>query len=277
MSADELFDEETKEALKQIFSEFKRKVVDYLVVDNPDDPPGDPPDDPPDEDVEEHHHHHEEGAGTTVTPLEHVHRHVEGCPTCGEAKMLANALMSLANGKLEFRIIKQDDAEASVLRPRYVPGFIYGSPKKNIRYYGLPSGQEFAPFIYVHQYIANDIIKLPSEVVEKVKEIDTPLHIKIFVTPECPYCPLTVDAFNQMALINDKLLVETIEAVELPMEADMYGVAYVPDVIITDPDKQGEYGVEPVERINGYMPPEETVEILLYAAEKLKEIRKNKK
>ncbi|ABN69308.1 glutaredoxin-like protein [Staphylothermus marinus F1] len=263
MSADELFDEETKQALKQIFQQFQRKVVDYLVVEkgsesNPD--PNDPDD--------EHEH-----TATHIHPHPHVHHH-HGCPTCGEAEILAKALMELADGKLEFKIIDKNSEEAKQLHTRYVPAFIYGSPKKNIRYYGLPSGQEFAPFIYVHLYIANNDIKLPENVIEEAKKIDVPLHIKIFVTPECPYCPLTVDAFNQLALINDKILVETIEAIELPLEADMYNVAYVPDVIITDPDKMDEYGVEPVERINGYMPIEEAINIVKYAAEKLKEMKK---
>ncbi|ADI31754.1 thioredoxin family protein [Staphylothermus hellenicus] len=273
MSANELFDEETKQALKEIFQQFQRKIVDYLVVEegsesasdpDPDPDPIDPPDDPSEDENKQ--------TATPIQPHPHVHHH--GCPTCGEAKMLAKALMEVSDGKLEFKIIDKNSEEAKQLHVRYVPAFIYGSQKKNIRYYGLPSGQEFAPFIYIHSYIANNEVKLPENVIEEAKKIDAPLHIKIFVTPECPYCPLTVDGFNQLALINDKLLVETIEAVELPLEADMYNVAYVPDVVITDPDKMDEYGVEPIERINGYMPIEETINIVKYAAEKLKETKK---
>ncbi len=257
-----LFDQETAQALKEIFSSFPRKVVDYLVVDNSDDPPGDPP-----EELEEHHHHEHEEA---TEFHHHHHHHVEGCPTCKEAKTLAKELMKVSGGKLEFLIIDKDSDDIKKLIPRYVPAFIYDTPKRNIRYYGLPSGQEFAPFIYVHKYIATGELSLPKEVLDEVKSVDIPLHVKIFVTPECPYCPLVVDAFNQMALVNDNLLVETIEAVELPLEADMYGVAYVPDIVFNDPDRQSEYGVEPVERLNGYLPPDQMVQVVKKAAEKLK-------
>lgn len=249
MSSNELFDEETKQALKQIFQQFKKKVVDYLIVEDS----------------------NEEKSREQI----HAHNYRHGCPTCEEAKRLAEAIMEISRGMVEFKIITKSNEEAKQLKPRYTPAFIYGAPARNIRFYGLPSGQEFAPFIYVHQYIANNEIKLPDHVVEEARRINVPLHIKIFVTPECPYCPLTVDAFNQLALVNDKLLVETIEALELQLEADMYNVAYVPDVVITDPDKKHEYGAEPIERISGYMPIEEAIKIVLYAAEKLKELKKN--
>lgn len=238
-----LFDEETVNALKEIFNNFPKKVVDYLIIDKTEA-----------QHVHEHHHH-EQG---------HSHR----CPTCGEALLLAKELMRVSDGKLEFIILDENDDRARELKPRYIPAFIYGSPNKNVRLYGLPSGQEFAPFIYIHKYISTGELTLPKEVIDTVKEINTPLHIKIFVTPECPYCPLVVDAMNQMALANSNLLVETIEATELPLEADMYGVAYVPDIVITDPARMDGYGVEPIERINGYLPPDQMVEVLKAVAKK---------
>jgi thiol-disulfide isomerase/thioredoxin len=280
LSQDEgLFDKETVEALREIFTGFPRKLVDILVVEESTDP-GDPdPIDPPGEEAPQH-----DNQGKTQPPPDseltevHLeHREVKGCPTCGEAKMLAEELTKVAGGKLEFRIIDKNSPEAEKLIPRYVPAFIYDTPKRNIRYYGLPSGQEFAPFIYVHKYIATGELNIPKEVAEEAKKIDVPLHVKIFVTPECPYCPLVVDAFNQFALVNDNLLVETIEAVELPKEADIYGVAYVPDIVFNDPDRQREYGVEPVERINGYMPPDQMIKMVIHAAEKLKRIKTEKK
>ncbi|MET1160110.1 MAG: thioredoxin family protein [Thermoprotei archaeon] len=224
----ELFDEETKNALRKIFTGFKRSLVDVLVL----------------------------------SPTD--------CPTCGEAEHLARELMKISNGALEFKIIDRDSDIAKKLAVRYVPAFIYDTRKRNIRYYGLPSGQEFAPFIYIHQYIANNQVNLPKEAVEIVESIENPIHVKIFVTPECPYCPLIVDAANQMGLVNSDILVETIEAIELPLEADIYRVMYVPFVVITDPARQLEYGAKPVEVINGYVPPEDMARIFYEASRKLR-------
>jgi glutaredoxin len=250
LMSSQLFDEETVKALQGIFQSFKKPVKDYLVVDTLDDPR--------DEEEDEHHHH------------THYHLHVagEGCHTCGEAKMLAMELAKISNGQLSFDIVER--GKAGALRPRYVPAFIYGSSGLNIRYYGLPSGEEFAPFIYVHQYISLSEVKLSSKVKEVVESIETPLHVKVFVTPECPYCPIVVDYFNQMALLNKNIMMETIEAIELPIEADAYGIQAVPYVTINRIEDYDNYGAEPVEVIPGYVPPDHAVKVLVKAERKIK-------
>jgi glutaredoxin len=250
LMSSQLFDEETVKALQGIFQSFKKPVKDYLVVDTLDDPR--------DEEEGEHHHH------------THYHLHVagEGCHTCGEAKMLAMELAKISNGQLSFDIVER--GKAGALRPRYVPAFIYGSSGLNIRYYGLPSGEEFAPFIYVHQYISLSEVKLSSKVKEVVESIETPLHVKVFVTPECPYCPIVVDYFNQMALLNKNIMMETIEAIELPIEADAYGIQAVPYVTINRIEDYDNYGAEPVEVIPGYVPPDHAVKVLVKAERKIK-------
>ncbi len=221
-----MFDEETAAALKQILGGMPRKVTDYLVV------------------------------------ADHVYKTCLGveahCHSCDEAVALAKELERLSGGKLEFKIIKIDDPLAKKLGICYAPAFVYGSPGLNVRYYGLPAGEEFPPFVYVHTYIASGKLKLPERIIDAVKMIKTDLHAKIFVTPQCPYCPLTVDTLNQMGLVNPRIRVETIEAVELPWEADKYNVQYVPVVVISD-----------VERIDGYVPPEITVKFLRNAEARL--------
>ncbi|QOR94018.1 thioredoxin family protein [Thermosphaera chiliense] len=234
-----LFDQETESELKNIFAKWPRNLKDTLIID---------------EDRHEGPHSHE-------NPLDHCH-------TCDDAVMLVNELARISEGKLRFNIMKK--AEAKEYKPRYLPSFIYDTPSRNVRYYGLPSGQEFAPFIFVHEYIATNALKLPKEVIEEVEAIDAPLHIKVFVTPECPYCPLVVDFANQVGLINPNIIVETIEAMENPIEADYYGVQYVPFVAITRVEDYYRYGAKPVEVIPGYLPPEEAVKVISRAARKLK-------
>ncbi len=214
----ELFDQETKEALRQIFSGFPREVVDYLFIA----PPG------------------------------------AKCNTCKDAVELAKALEGVSKGRLKVEIVDTESDLGRKVKPRYAPAWVFDTPGLNVRYYGLPLSQEFPPFVYMHQYIATGSLKLPREIIDEVKSIERELHVKIFVTPECPYCPLVVDTFNQMGIVNDKLLVETIEAIEFPWEADKYRVYYVPAIIISD-----------VERIDGYVPPDILVKVLKRAALKL--------
>ncbi len=214
-----LFDRETESALRNIFSSFKRKVVDYLITAPPN----------------------------------------IKCETCSDAVRLARELESISSGMLEIRVVDKNSDVAKALKPAYAPAWIYGTRRGNVRYYGLPTSQEFPPFIYMHQYIANNVINLPEKVVELIEPIDTPLHVKIFVTPDCPYCPYAVDSLNQMGLVNDNILVETIEAMEFPWEADRYRVLTVPAVIVSD-----------VERLDGFAYPEIYAKLLKRAEAKLK-------
>ncbi|AFL66744.1 thioredoxin family protein [Desulfurococcus amylolyticus] len=240
-----LFDPDTESELRKIFQALPRELNDILVVSS------DGGGHDHHEDEEEHHHHHGD------------------CPTCDEAKVLAEEIMRISGGKIRFTILNPENF--SGLRPRYIPAFIYDTPKRNIRYYGLPSGQEFAPFIFIHDYISNGV-KLSKSVIEEIESVDAPLHVKIFVTPECPYCPLVVDFFNQAGIVNQNIVVETIEALEHPIEADSYGVQYVPFVAITKLSDYEKYGAKPIEVIPGYLPPEENAKILVKAGNKLRRI-----
>jgi len=227
-----LFDEETISELRRFFSTLRRNLRDVLVVDSTERP------------------------GSSGR-----------CNTCPEAKQLAEELSRISSGKLGFDVLELGSARQ--FRPRYVPAFIYDTAKKNVRFYGLPSGHEFAPFIYVHEYISEGT-RLNKHVVEEVESIEVPMHVKIFVTPECPYCPLVVDFMNQVGIVNSNIIVETIEAFEHPHEADMYHVLYVPYVAITRIEDYDTYGARPVEVVPGYVPPEELVEVLKRAERKLK-------
>lgn len=227
-----LFDEETASELRRIFAGLRKSLRDVLVLDSTSSP------------------------GSSGK-----------CNTCPEAKQLVEELSAISNGKISFEIL--DFHSARHLKPRYVPAFIYDTMRRNVRYYGLPSGQEFAPFIYVHEYISEGV-RIDKQTVEEVESIETPMHIKVFVTPECPYCPIVSDFMNQVGIVNSNLIVETIEAFEHPYEADKYRVMYVPYVAITRVEDYDVYGATPVEVVPGYLPPEELLEVLKRAARKLK-------
>lgn len=226
----ELFDKETIEALREIFSSFKKSLVNYLIVSSDQ----------------------------------------SKCASCSEAEHLASELMSIAGDIVVFKKIEFSEDIREKLYVRYLPAFIYDTSRRNIRFYGLPSGQEFGPFIYIHRYIANNELSLSKKIIELVEEIDKPLHVKVFVTPECPYCPYVVDTVNQIGLVNDSILVETIEAMELPQEADMYYITYVPAIVINNINDWREYGAKPLEVIHGYVSPEEIARVLNHVSRRLK-------
>ncbi|MEM1760293.1 MAG: thioredoxin family protein [Desulfurococcaceae archaeon] len=228
---DELFDKETENSLRELLSNLKRKVVNYLVTG-------------------------------------------ENCLSCNEAIALARGMNRVSNGMVKFEILDANRDIIEKLMVRYIPGFIYDTKKRNIRFYGIPSGQEFAPFVYIQKYIGNDELTLPKNIIERVESIEKPLHVKIMVTPECPYCPLVVDTLNQIGLINNQLLIETIEAVEFPDEANIYNITYVPSIIVTRIEDWKILGGRPLEILHGYADAEIIVKVLEKAYLKLKRMER---
>lgn len=226
-----LFDEETENSLRELLSNLKKRVMNYLVIG-------------------------------------------ENCLSCGEAIGLANEMDRVSNGMVHFELLNADRDIVEKLMVRYIPGFIYDTKRRNIRFYGIPSGHEFAPFVYLQKYIGNGELNLPKEAIEKIEAIEKPLHVKIMVTPECPYCPIVVDIVNQIGLVNDQFLIETIEAMEFPDEANMYNVMYVPSIIVTRVEDWKILGTKPLEALHGYADVELIIKVLERAYLKLRRMER---
>ena len=77
-------------------------------------------------------------------------------------------------------------------------------------------------------------IDLDPEVVEEVKKIDKPLHLQVFVTPTCPYCPRAVLTAFKFAMLNENITADMIEATEFQELSMHYQVQGVPKTIIND-------------------------------------------
>ena len=75
---------------------------------------------------------------------------------------------------------------------------------------------------------------MKEEIKEEIRKIDESLHIQVFVTPTCPYCPTMVHLAHQMAVENKKIKADMIEAIEFPHLAQKYEVMGVPKTIINE-------------------------------------------
>ncbi len=75
---------------------------------------------------------------------------------------------------------------------------------------------------------------MSSETKKALEKLEKPLHIQVFVTPTCPYCPKAVRMAHQMAIESDKIRGDMIEATEFPHLSNHYNVSAVPKIIIND-------------------------------------------
>jgi glutaredoxin-like protein len=159
------------------------------------------------------------------------------CQYCRETKQLLMELAELSDKiQLEIYNFYTDKDMVAEFQVDKVPATIIAGEGKNygIRYFGIPSGYEFASLIADIEMVSRGRSGLSQESIEKIKRIKSPVHIQVFVTPTCPYCPSAVHLAHQLAMENDKITADMIESVEFPELAQKYMVMGVPKVVMND-------------------------------------------
>ena len=107
----------------------------------------------------------------------------------------------------------------------------------NIRYLGVPSGEELKGLVETIIRISQKDSGLERETIEKIKEIDNPVKIEVIVNPQCPYCPYAALISNMFAFAakengKEDFITYIVEAYENPDIADKYNVMTVPAIVI---------------------------------------------
>ena len=115
-----------------------------------------------------------------------------------------------------------------------------GEHRTNIRYLGLPSGYEFSTLLEAVRMLGTD-----RDVSDAVGELTHPVLLQTFVTPTCPYCPRAVLTAFELALGNDKVVAEGVEATEFPVLSQSYRISGVPDTIIDRKANNRVLGAQP--------------------------------
>ena len=111
---------------------------------------------------------------------------------------------------------------------------IVGEEDYGIRFYGMAAGYEFTSLVYAIRLVGGLGSQLDEETRQKVAAIDEPVHLQVFVTPTCPYCPQAVALAYEMAYANPNIRADGIESSEFPQLAIKYQVAGVPRTVINE-------------------------------------------
>jgi glutaredoxin-like protein len=104
-----------------------------------------------------------------------------------------------------------------------------------IRFSGSPAGYEFATLIEdIRMARGQETLGLSPGTVQTLAHLTGPLHLQVFVTPTCPYCPRAVVLAHRLAIASDRVTAEAIDATEFPELADRYHVQGVPRTVVND-------------------------------------------
>ncbi|MFN7209066.1 MAG: protein disulfide oxidoreductase [Aggregatilineales bacterium] len=103
-----------------------------------------------------------------------------------------------------------------------------------IRYYGIPAGYEFSSLIHSILMVGKGESGLSAAAKAWAASLTQPIHIQVFVTPSCPYCPQAVVLAHRFALESDLIRADMVEAMEFPDLAERYQVMGVPRTVINE-------------------------------------------
>ncbi|MEW6455739.1 MAG: thioredoxin family protein [Acidobacteriota bacterium] len=160
----------------------------------------------------------------------------ENCQYCKETIALISEL-SMLSDKIEMEILNfsSDKEMVEKYSIERVPAIVLEKDTDlGIRYYGVPAGYEFASLLGDIIDISKGDSGLSEKTKEELKKINVPVHIKVFVTPSCPYCPSAVRLAHKMAIENEYIRADMIESTEFQELSINYNVYSVPKVVINE-------------------------------------------
>ena len=158
------------------------------------------------------------------------------CQFCRETKQLLTEVADLSD-KITLQVYNfvVDKEVAQQFGIRRIPGLaIVGAKDYGIRFYGIPSGYEFNSLVEDITAVSTGVHGLSDETVAGLARLTAPVHLQVFVTPTCPYCPAAVQVAHAMAMASDMVTADMVESVEFPQLANRYGVMGVPKTVINE-------------------------------------------
>lgn len=162
------------------------------------------------------------------------------CPYCHETRQLLEEVTAL-NDKVELSVydLQEHAALAQQFNVSRAPGIVIaakndtGVQDLGIQFSGIPAGHEFSTLISDIVIVSKRESGLDTQTREYLRTLDKPLHLQVFVTPTCPYCPRAVLLAHQMAMENPQMIrAEGVEATEFPELAGQFNVRGVPQTVI---------------------------------------------
>ena len=169
----------------------------------------------------------------------------QNCMYCNEVKMLAEELAELSPMiSVEVYDLERDKDIVELYGLDKAPAIVVVADGRGeepdtdygIRFYGIPSGYEFMSLLDALNTVGSngaDIQILP-ETREFLENLEQDVHMQVFITPTCPYCPRAVMMAHHFAFISPRVTADMVEAMEFPDLSNKYSVYGVPRTVINE-------------------------------------------
>jgi len=157
------------------------------------------------------------------------------CRYCSDTRKIAEELATVSD-KITVEVhdfLKGDEAkEYGVER---IPALaIIGKKDYGVRIYGIPYGYELQTLIESIINVSRGQTDISDKTKHILEDVETAVHIQVFVTLTCPHCPTAAVIAHKLAVECDLVRADVIETSEFPDLAQKYNVIGVPKVVINE-------------------------------------------
>ena len=169
------------------------------------------------------------------------------CLFCKDTRELILDLGTLSS-KIKTKVydfVKNGDEDLKYNIKRIPAIVIVGNKDYGIRYYGMPAGYEFPVIVDDIIDVSRGATSLPDNVKKRLSEIKKPVHLQVFVSPTCPFCPRAARMAHQLAIESEFIRSDVIEMIEFPYLVQKYNVMSVPHIVINE--DTAFVGAQPIE------------------------------
>lgn len=158
------------------------------------------------------------------------------CDFCRDTREIAEEMAGLSEKvKVEVYDFVNDKAVADQYGIDKIPAIaVVGARDYGVRFFGLPGGYEFTSLLESVQMVSTGKADIAEETKEFLDGLQQDLHLQVFVTPTCPYCPRAVVLAHALAVASDKVRADMVEISEFPQLGVKYQVQGVPRTVINE-------------------------------------------
>jgi glutaredoxin-like protein len=158
------------------------------------------------------------------------------CDPCKVTHELLEDVTGLSDKlKLKAYEFQREQEQAEKFGVDKIPALVLeGKRVYGVRFFGVPAGYEFSALLDALIAVSQGTTTLSLETRSLLNTLIKPLHIQVFVTPTCPYCPRAVHLAHQLAIESDKIKADMVSAMEFPHLAQKYGVMAVPKIVVNE-------------------------------------------
>lgn len=103
-----------------------------------------------------------------------------------------------------------------------------------LRYQAIPAGTEIGPFIEALQLRDTGTTPIEKSAAAQLVKIDLPTHLVIYVSPQCKFCPGTLQQLLPLLTLNPNLRLTVVDVMHFPELAEKDNIQSVPTLILED-------------------------------------------